>query len=95
VLALLTAYRESDPNWQKDLEDDVRAECNEKYGQVVHIGLALDNNDGEIYIKFDRVEGGQNAVRGLNGRFYGSRMITAQYVVDHIYNTSFPKAAKV
>jgi len=86
---------ESDPNWQKDLEDDVRAECNEKYGQVVHIGLALDNNDGEIYIKFDRVEGGQNAVRGLNGRFYGSRMITAQYVVDHIYNTSFPKAAKV
>jgi len=87
--------RETEANWQKELEEDVSAECEEKYGHVVHIGLALDNNDGEIYIKFDRVEGGQNAIRGLNGRWFGGRMITAQFVVDAVYHMNFPKAANV
>ncbi|KAK1090071.1 Phosphatidylinositol-3-phosphatase SAC1, partial [Friedmanniomyces endolithicus] len=68
---------ENEPGWQKTLEEDVSTECEDKYGHVVHIGLSLDNNDGEIYIKFDRVEGGQNAIRGLNGRWFGGQMITA------------------
>ncbi|KAI7621256.1 splicing factor, CC1-like protein [Hortaea werneckii] len=86
---------ETDPNWQRELEEDVRTECQEKYGEVVHIGLALDNNDGEIYIKFDRVQGGENAIRGLNGRYFGGRMITAQYVVEAVYHMNFPKATNV
>ncbi|KAI4246067.1 MAG: hypothetical protein L6R42_010022, partial [Xanthoria sp. 1 TBL-2021] len=39
--------------WIKELEDDVKAECTEKYGKVVHI--ALDpNTQGDIYLKFDK-----------------------------------------
>ncbi|KAK0285130.1 Phosphatidylinositol-3-phosphatase SAC1 [Friedmanniomyces endolithicus] len=83
---------ENEPGWQKTLEEDVSTECEDKYGHVVHIGLSLDNNDGEIYIKFDRVEGGQNAIRGLNGRWFGGQMITAQFVVDAVYHMNFPKA---
>ncbi|KAK5116514.1 hypothetical protein LTR62_008063 [Meristemomyces frigidus] len=86
---------ETEAGWQKELEDDIKMECDEKYGLVKHIGLALDNNDGEIYIKFDRVQGGENAFRGLNGRWFGGRMITAQYVVDAVYHMNFPKAANV
>ncbi|KAK4550444.1 hypothetical protein LTR36_000022 [Oleoguttula mirabilis] len=86
---------ETEAGWQKELEDDVKLECEDKYGHVVHIGLALDNNDGEIYIKFDRVQGGENAIRGLNGRFFGGQLITAQYVVDAVYHMNFPKAAGV
>ncbi|KAH9844543.1 splicing factor, CC1-like protein [Teratosphaeria destructans] len=86
---------ETDPNWQQELEEDVKAECEDKYGQVVHLALALDNNDGEIYIKFDRVQGGENAIRGLNGRFFGGRTITASYIVEAVYNVAFPKAANV
>ncbi|KAK5693849.1 Phosphatidylinositol-3-phosphatase SAC1 [Elasticomyces elasticus] len=86
---------ETELGWQKELEDDVKAECENKYGVVVHIGLSLDNNDGEIYIKFDRVQGGKNAVQGLNGRWFGGRMITAQYVVDAVYHMNFPKASNV
>ena len=93
---LLTHHcRETEPDWQRELEEDVRQECEDKYGHVVHIGLALDNNDGEIYIKFDRVQGGENAIRGLNGRYFGGRMITAQYVVDAVYHMNFPKATNV
>ncbi|KXT06689.1 hypothetical protein AC578_8555 [Pseudocercospora eumusae] len=86
---------ETEPNWQKELKDDVKGECESKYGKVVHIDLALDNNDGEVYVKFDRVQGGENAFKGLNGRWFGGRMLTAQYVVDAVYHMNFPKAANV
>lgn len=82
-----------EPNWRKDLEDDVRHECKEKYGIVLHVGIPPGSQDGEIYVKFDRVQGGENAIRGLNGRFFGGQSITAQYVVDAVYNMNFPKAA--
>ena len=91
----LQPIRETEPGWQKELSDDVKSECEDKYGHVVHIGLGLENNDGEIYIKFDRVQGGENAIRGLNGRWFGGRMISAQFVVEAVYHMNFPKAANV
>ncbi|KAF2431613.1 splicing factor, CC1-like protein [Tothia fuscella] len=78
----------ADPeNWQKLLEADVRKECENKYGPVFH--LALEPNNGDIYIKFHRVEGGEKAMQGLNGRFFGGRMITAQPMVDAVYSSLF------
>ncbi|KAL2056482.1 hypothetical protein ABVK25_003506 [Lepraria finkii] len=78
--------------WVKELEDDVRAECTEKYGKVVHI--ALDpNTAGDIYLKFDRVTGGENAIKGLNGRFFGGRQISAQPVVDAVYSSLFSRTS--
>ncbi|KAF7512629.1 hypothetical protein GJ744_000890 [Endocarpon pusillum] len=77
--------------WVKELEDDVKAECEKKYGHVVHI--ALDpNTQGDIYLKFDRVQGGENAIKGLNGRFFGGRQISAQPIVDAVYRSLFSKA---
>lgn len=91
----LPAYSETEPNWMQELQEDVKGECEDKYGHVVHIGLGLENNEGEVFIKFDRVQGGQNAINGLNGRYFGGRMISAQYVVEAVYHINFPKAANV
>ncbi|KAL9001993.1 MAG: hypothetical protein Q9188_005057 [Gyalolechia gomerana] len=78
--------------WIRELEDDVRAECTEKYGKVVHI--ALDpNTQGDIYLKFDKVQGGENAIKGLNGRFFGGRQISAQPVVDAVYSSLFSRTS--
>ncbi|KAL8918887.1 MAG: hypothetical protein Q9172_005225 [Xanthocarpia lactea] len=78
--------------WIKELEDDVKAECTEKYGKVVHI--ALDpNTQGDIYLKFDKVQGGENAIKGLNGRFFGGRQISAQPVVDAVYSSLFSRTS--
>ena len=75
----------------KELEEDVKAECEDKYGHVVHI--ALDpNSPGDIYVKFERIEGGNNAIRGLNGRYFGGRQISAQPVVDAVYRTLFAQS---
>ncbi len=86
--------REEGEAWIKELEDDVRAECEEKYGHVVHI--ALDpNSQGDIYLKFDRVQGGENAIKGLNGRFFGGNQITAQPVVDAVYSSLFSRTKAI
>ncbi|KAK5166631.1 Phosphatidylinositol-3-phosphatase SAC1 [Saxophila tyrrhenica] len=79
--------------WQKELTDDVKEECDKKYGVVVHIAVSPNSDEGEVYVKFDRMEGGENAIRGLNGRRFAGRVLSAQYVVDHIYNMMFPAAS--
>lgn len=85
---------EEGENWIKELEEDVRQECEEKYGHVVHI--ALDpNSQGDIYLKFDRVQGGENAIKGLNGRFFGGRQISAQPVVDAVYSSLFSRTKAI
>ncbi|KAI0911347.1 hypothetical protein F4824DRAFT_459442 [Ustulina deusta] len=76
--------------WVKDLEDDVRQEAEEKYGHVVHISLD-PNSQGDIYLKFDKVQGGENAIKGLNGRYFGGRMISAAPVVDAVYSSLFSR----
>jgi RNA-binding protein 39 len=77
-------------SWIKELEDDIRAECEEKFGHVVHIQLD-PHSVGDVFIKFDRVQGGENAIKGLNGRWFGGRTITAQPVVDAVYSSLFTR----
>ncbi|OAA78421.1 Splicing factor, CC1-like protein [Akanthomyces lecanii RCEF 1005] len=81
---------EEGENWVKDLEDDVRQEAERKYGHVVHISVD-PNSKGDIYLKFDKVQGGENAIRGLNGRYFGGRMIDASPVVDAVYSSLFSR----
>lgn len=87
---MLTRSREEGDSWVKELEDDVRQECEDKYGHVVHISLD-PNTQGDIYLKFDKVSGGENAIKGLNGRFFGGRQISAQPVVDAVYSSLFSR----
>ncbi|GAW14851.1 hypothetical protein ANO14919_042560 [Xylariales sp. No.14919] len=81
---------EEGEGWVKELEDDVRQEAEEKYGHVVHISLD-PNSQGDIYLKFDKVQGGENAIKGLNGRYFGGRMISAAPVVDAVYSSLFSR----
>jgi hypothetical protein len=39
---------ETGENWVKELEEDVRSECEKKYGHVVHISLDA-SSQGDIY----------------------------------------------
>ncbi|KAI2632302.1 splicing factor, CC1-like protein [Hypoxylon sp. NC1633] len=85
---------EEGESWIKELEDDVRQEAEEKYGHVVHIALE-PNSQGDIYLKFDKVQGGENAIKGLNGRYFGGRMISAAPVVDAVYSSLFSRTKAI
>jgi len=67
----------------------------DSYGKVVHLALFRDTQEGEVYVKFAEISGGDNALKGLNGRFFDGRTLSAQPVVDAVYNMNFPKAASV
>lgn len=70
----------------------MKDECEKSYGRVLHLDLVLDNDDGEVYIKFDTIEAGKKAWKGLNGRMFGRRMVSADYMIEAMYNANFPKA---
>lgn len=78
-------------NWVQELEEDVKEECEEKYGPVSHIAVER-NSPGEIYVKFSRVEDAEKAAKDLNGRFFGGKTVSVEWVVEAVYNARFPKA---
>lgn len=77
-------------NWVKKLTDEVKGECENKYGKILHI--SLDVNQGETWIKFEQISSGEKAMKGLNGRYFGGRMLSVDYVVDAVYTSLFGRA---
>lgn len=76
---------ETERDWDIELRDDVKAECEEKYGKVTEIHVAKESAvrirfrftstlaeplmQGEIYIRFDSIDASTKGVNGLNGRW--------------------------
>lgn len=87
---MFNPQEESGDNWIRELEDDVKAECENKYGKVLHIHVE-ENSPGDVYIKFDNVVAGERAIQGLNGRWFGGRTISASFLIDAVYTAKFPK----
>jgi len=76
---------ETEPNWDLDLRDDVKSECQTKYGNLSEI-FVIKDSAGEIYVKFDSEDYATKAIEGLNGRFFGGKRITATFISDAIFN---------
>ncbi|SPO19807.1 related to RNA-binding region containing protein 2 [Ustilago trichophora] len=72
---------ETEPDWDKDLAEDVKDECQAKYGPVNSIHVEKDSA-GEIYVTFANLDASRKALDGLNGRFFGGKPISAQYIPD-------------
>ena len=61
----------------------------------MHISVARDSTDGEVFVKFKDVASGKSAILGLNGLWFGGVRLTAQYLVEAVYNVNFPQATNV
>ncbi|KAJ1043513.1 hypothetical protein NDA10_005256 [Ustilago hordei] len=72
---------ETEQGWDKDLAEDVKDECHAKYGAVTSIHVEKDSA-GEVYVTFANLDGSRKALEGLNGRFFGGKPISAQYIPD-------------
>lgn len=95
LLHIADMTSETAPDWVQELETDFTCECSESYGEVVFCALYRDSPDGEIYLKFKDVQGGDKAIKGLSGRNFGGRMLRAEPIVDAMFNTIFPTAANL
>lgn len=67
---------ETEKDWDSDLTDDVKDECETKYGKVDRIYVEKESA-GEIYVKFMEEESAGKALNALNGRWFGGKPITA------------------
>ncbi|KAK0551345.1 Phosphatidylinositol-3-phosphatase SAC1 [Tilletia horrida] len=76
---------ETERDWDKDLADDVKAECERQYGAVERIHVERESH-GDIYVKFSEVGAASKAVQGLNGRFFGGKSIGAIFISEAIFN---------
>lgn len=74
---------ETERDWDKELADDVKVECENKYGKVEAIKVERETQ-GEIYLKFDSIESAKQAIQGLNGRWFGGRQVSAAFISDAI-----------
>lgn len=83
---MFNAEEETERGWDKELAEDVKEECEEKYGKVIAIKVDVDSA-GEIWVKFDQIEEATKAIAGLNGRFFGGRSIVATFVSEGIFNS--------
>ncbi|RKP27490.1 hypothetical protein SYNPS1DRAFT_26851 [Syncephalis pseudoplumigaleata] len=84
------AATETEPNWEKELQEDICSECS-KFGRIVHI--KLDHSENEVYIKFDSTEASDQAIQALDKRWFGGKQISASLVPEAVYHAKYPKAA--
>ncbi|KAF9783543.1 splicing factor CC1-like protein [Thelephora terrestris] len=74
--------KETERDWDKDLADEVRGECEDKYGRVEAIKVDRDSPQGEIFVKFDSVDSAKKAIQGLSGRWFGGQQVSATFISD-------------
>lgn len=76
---------EGEEGWQDDIRDDVINEIN-KYGSVEHIHIDIGCEVGVVYVKCESKATAVIAVNALHGRYFGGRIIKADYVPPNLYN---------
>jgi RNA-binding protein 39 len=81
---------EKDPDFELDVKEDVEEEAG-KFGPLRHI-FVDKNSMGHVYLRFENVANAQSCVDTLNGRWFASRRITAEFVVEQTYLLKFPSA---
>ena len=94
-----TVVRETGADWDKELAEDVKGECETKYGRVLAIKVERESQvcvlpvfsafkanaiQGEIYVKFDSIANAKEAIDSLNGRWFGGKQISAGFISDAI-----------
>jgi RNA-binding protein 39 len=75
---------ETQPDWDREIEADVKEECERSYGAVRHIKV-IKESVGHVYLKFASLDGSEKALRSLNGRWFASRQVSATYISGKLY----------
>jgi RNA-binding protein 39 len=72
---------ETERDWDKELAEEVKTECEETYGPVEKIKVVKESQ-GEIYVRFNSVDTASQALAGLNGRWFGGKQVSAAYITE-------------
>lgn len=83
-----------DPNdeqgaeWDIEIAEDVREECQAKYGPVEHVFVDR-NSPGFVYVRFKTVPACKLAQEGLQDRNFGGRRLFTEFAFSATYKNHF------
>ncbi|KAG8179491.1 hypothetical protein JTE90_027203 [Oedothorax gibbosus] len=84
--------KESAPNWEEDIKNDVVDECR-NHGGALHVYVDKNSAEGNVYVKCPNLTVAAASVTALHGRYFAGRMIVAAYVPVINYHMLFPDSA--
>lgn len=93
LLNMVTPEELMDPDEYEEICEDVREEC-EKYGQVLELkvpkpsGPRLNAGVGKIYVKYDKPESAQKALRALAGRKFADRTVVVTFFGEEYFDVN-------
>ena len=79
---------ETEADWDKDIAEDVKQECESKFGAVTHVFVDKDSK-GFAYLKFALEEAAVKAKKSLHGRWFAGRKIACDFQFLPVYNKHF------
>jgi RNA-binding protein 39 len=79
---------ETESDWDKEIAEDVKQECESKFGAVSHIHVDRDSK-GFAYLKFALEEAAVKAKKSLHGRWFAGRKIACDFQFLPVYNKHF------
>jgi len=81
---------EKDPDFHYDIKEDMEEECS-KFGKLKHI-FVDKNSQGNVYLRFTTVDAAQRCLENLHNRWFASKRISAEFVVEATYLLKFSDA---
>ncbi|KAG5357376.1 RNA-binding protein [Yarrowia sp. C11] len=84
ILRNMFNSNEESGNWVEELKEDVRLECEEKFGPLASISLKPD--EGEILLRFHNEMDCVKAVNNLHQRYFGGRVINASHISEQDFD---------
>lgn len=82
---------ETEPDFDLDIKEDVEEEC-EKMGSKPRHAFVDKNSQGQVFLSFQSSAHAQTVVAAFHGRWFASRQISAEYVIEPTYYARFPEA---
>lgn len=77
-------FRESTPNWEQEIKDDVIEECN-RHGGCVHVFVDKASPQGNVYVKCPTITTAVAAVNSLHGRWFGGEFSPSHSIPQLLY----------
>lgn len=77
------AEAENDPNFERELEEEVKEECSQ-YGPVMGV-IVETESEGRVYLKFGNPGAAQAAIQALNGRWFDGKQIAAVTIPESVF----------
>ena len=87
---LFDPSEETAEGWDREIAEDVREECEEKCGQVIHIHVHRDS-PGDVYVRFEKQDAAERAHEMMDGRWFAARQVSSRYQFATLYAEHFQK----